>query len=154
MPHDSILWCKIIDMNTKLFMAAFTAFTFVCQAQHGTVVLTIDGIQLKKGGELSAGIFKKETFPKVRQQFIGKEVSVNAGTMTIVFENVPEGMYAVAVFQDIDANKDLKTNFVGLPQEPIGFSQDARISFGPPSFEDAKFEVQAGQQTKLKITLR
>jgi Short-chain dehydrogenases of various substrate specificities len=111
----------------------------LCFSQNGVVILQVEGIDLKKGGELSAGIFKEENFPKVGKQLLGTEVAVTGSKMEIRISNVPAGWYGVAVFQDIDKNKNLKTNFIGLPQEPIGFSNDARIKFGPPDFEDARF---------------
>ena len=74
--------------------------------------------------------------------------------MQIVFENVPVGTYAMVTFQDIDKNKKLKSNFVGFPKEPIGFSRDARIKLGPPDFNDAKIEVQQGKILTISIILR
>ena len=79
---------------------------------------------------------------------------LNVSVFAQEIEKIPEGTYAVAVFQDIDRNKDLKTNFIGLPQEPIGFSNDARIRFGPPSFNDAQFKIERDKNIVLKIVLR
>lgn len=130
------------------------ALSFVGYAQTGTVILEVSGIKVAKGGELSAGIFRKENFAKVGKQFIGTVKKVEAAKMQIVFKNVPVGNYGMVVFQDIDQNKDLKTNFVGFPTEPIGFSNDARIRFGPPSFEDAKVQVEKDKTLTLPIILR
>jgi uncharacterized protein (DUF2141 family) len=122
-------------------------------AQTGTVVLNVTQIQADKGGEISAGIFVKDNFPKVGKQFVGQEKSVAGKSMQLIFEKVPAGEYGVVVFQDIDKNKDLKTNFVGFPKEPIGFSNDAKIKFGPPDFDDAKVKVEAGKTLTLTINL-
>ena len=122
-------------------------------AQTGTVVLNVTQIQADKGGEISAGIFSKDNFPKVGKQFVGQEKSVTGKSMQLIFENVPVGEYGVVAFQDIDKNKDLKTNFVGLPKEPIGFSNDAKIKFGPPDFDDAKVKVEASKTLTLTIIL-
>ena len=111
-------------------------------------------IQADKGGEISAGIFKKENFPKMGKEMIGTERPVIGSSMQIVFEKVPAGEYGLVAFQDIDKNKDLKTNFVGFPKEPIGFSNDAKIKLGPPDFEDAKVKVEAGKTLTLTITLK
>ncbi len=139
----------------KITLALLMALTScLCFSQRGAVILQVEGIDLKKGGELSAGIFKEENFPKVGKQLLGTEVEVTGSKMEIRINNVPEGWYGVAVFQDIDKNKDLKTNFIGLPQEPIGFSNDARIRLGPPAFEDAQFLVQKDKEIILKIVLR
>jgi uncharacterized protein (DUF2141 family) len=56
---------------------------------------------------------------------------------------VPFGTYAVAVIHDRDDNGRLNTNFLGMPREPYGFSNDARGTFGAPSFEDASVSVAA-----------
>ena len=116
--------------------------------------MTVTGILSEKGGELSAGIFPEATFPEVGQQLIGKELIINSDKMIVVFEGVPVGTYALAIFQDIDKNKDLATNFVGYPREPIGFSNNVRIRFGPPTFEDAAVTVKANQTLFLDIQLR
>jgi uncharacterized protein (DUF2141 family) len=122
--------------------------------QTGTVVINVQQIQSDKGGEISAGIFKKENFPKVGKQMIGTERPVTGSSMQIVFEKVLAGEYGLVAFQDIDKNKDLKTNFVGFPKEPIGFSNDAKIKLGPPDFDDAKVKVEAGKTLTLTITLK
>ena len=54
---------------------------------------------------------------------------------------VPYGTYAIAVVHDRDGNGKLNTNLLGMPREKYGFSNDARGTFGPPSFEDASFAV-------------
>lgn len=122
-------------------------------AQTGTISLNVTQIQTDKGGEISAGIFVRKNFPKVGKQLVGQEKSVTGKSMQLIFENVPVGEYGVVAFQDIDKNKDLKTNFVGLPKEPIGFSNDAKIKFGPPDFDDAKVKVEAGKTLTLTIIL-
>lgn len=140
-------------MKTILTMF-FSGMLCSALAQAGTVVLSLEGVDLKKGGQLSAGIFRSENFPKVGKQLIGTEVQVSSIVMRIVLRNVPPGAYGAAVFQDVDENKDLETNFVGMPKEPIGFSNDARIKLGPPAFDDAKFIVKPGSEVILKIILR
>ena len=141
-------------MAKLIFAFLSIATSFCCLAQTGKVILSVQRIQVSKGGEISAGIFKKETFPKVGQQYIGKEIAVLSEQMQIVFESVPIGTYAMVAFQDIDKNKKLKSNFLGFPKEPIGFSRDAKINFGPPDFNDAKVEVQQGKILTVSIILR
>jgi len=135
-----------------LFLFLFTHTTLF--AQTGTIVITVVGIEEEEGGELQAGIFEEGNFPKVGLQTIGQRLQVNAGTMKVVFNKVPVGYYGIAVFQDIDENQDLKTNVLGFPTEPLGFSNDARIHFGPPPFSDAEIEVEEGKTLYLTIPLR
>jgi uncharacterized protein (DUF2141 family) len=123
-------------------------------SQTGTVLFQVDGIDLKRGGKLSAGVFLEPGFPKVGKQFRGQALDITSSTMTVEFKDLPAGVYAAAIYQDIDKNNDLKTNWIGLPQEPIGFSNNVRIKMGPPSFTDAQFQVQPNKTITLKITLR
>jgi uncharacterized protein (DUF2141 family) len=142
-------------MAKQSLFLALLLFTFLHGfAQSGKVVLQIEGIQTQKGGEISAGIFTRENFPKVGKQLLGKEVKVTSSRMEIVFDHVPAGFYGLVAFQDIDQNKELKTNLVGYPKEPIGFSREAKINFGPPSFADAQLEVVSGKTLSVKITLK
>lgn len=57
----------------KKTILAMTLFWFGLEghAQTGTVVINVQQIQANKGGEISAGIFKRENFPKVGKQMIG-----------------------------------------------------------------------------------
>lgn len=67
----------------------------------------------------------------------GSSVSWNAG-------EIPTGMWAVAVLHDEDGDGEMATGWMGRPSEGWGVSNDARGSFGPPSFEDAAFKVDGG----------
>lgn len=63
------------------------------------------------------------------------------------------GTYAVAVFHDENNNHHLDTNFLGLPTEGYGFSNNAAISLGPPKFEAVRIAVQPGDND-VAIRLR
>ena len=75
---------------------------------------------------------------------------VKAGTATYTFD-LPEGIYAIGIFIDTNYNNEMDRNFFGVPKEQYGFSNDAKGSFGPPSFEDASFTVS--DDLKLVINL-
>ena len=70
------------------------------------------------------------------------------------FDNLPPGTYALAVYHDENDNNRLDTNFLGLPTERFGFSNNARrMMFFPPSFEAARFVV-AAPKTSISLRLR
>ena len=68
------------------------------------------------------------------------------------FRNIPKGTYAIAIFHDANSNGILDTNFIGIPKEQTGTSNNVISHFGPPSFEKAKFKHTT--KTKLSIGLR
>ena len=122
-------------------------------AQTSTIILQVENVNVKKSGDVSTGIFIEKNFLKIGQQTYDKAVSVTANTMEILYENIPPGEYAFVAFQDYDRNNKLKTNFIGFPKEPVGFSNNAKIVFGPPSFEDAKVKIEAGKTVRVRIKL-
>ncbi|MBS1619407.1 MAG: DUF2141 domain-containing protein [Bacteroidetes bacterium] len=140
-------------MRLLLFCAVMLSGT-ISYAQTGRLVVTVKGINTTKGGELATALFTKDNFPKTGQQVKGIYSPVTADQMQVVFEQVPVGTYAVAVYQDIDSDHKLKTNLVGYPTEPLGFSRDARIRLGPPSFSDAALSIAADQTVTTTVTLR
>lgn len=58
---------------------------------------------------------------------------------------------AIFVYQDTDNNGKLTTNWLGMPTEPIGFSNNAKGSFGPPNFADCVLNLESTKQTTIKL---
>jgi uncharacterized protein (DUF2141 family) len=67
--------------------------------------------------------------------------AARAGRVEFRVRNVQPGRYAIAVFHDLNGNGKLDRNFIGLPQEPYGFSNDTDRR-GIPSFEGALVDVK------------
>ncbi len=77
----------------------------------------------------------------------------SSGTVTGHITNLPAGEYALVVFQDENANGRLDKNFIGIPREPLGFS-NRYWPQGPPSFTRAAFLVEEGETKILDIKLQ
>lgn len=69
------------------------------------------------------------------------------------FEDIPPGTYAIAVVHDENMNGKLETNWLGIPKEGYGFSNDAKALLGTPSFSAASFPYD-GQNLELTLSLR
>lgn len=89
-------------------------------------------------GVVVVGLYDKAAdFPATQKGLAGQVIGASSDTVTATFHDLAAGRYAVAVYQDENSNGKLDKNFLGLPTEPYGFSNDARGSLGPPSFDDA-----------------
>jgi uncharacterized protein (DUF2141 family) len=66
---------------------------------------------------------------------------------------LPPGEYALSVFQDVDNDTKLKSNFIGLPKEPAALSNNLRPKFGPPRYKDAVFTI-GDQLVEQKLALQ
>ena len=117
-----------------------TAFLLlsVSSAHAATLTIRAQGVQ-PDGNMVYAGVcdtsFEEATCPyKDRGQ-------ATAGTVELRIRNVKPGTYAIAVFHDVNGNGKLDRNFIGLPNEPYGFSNDVGRR-GPPNFDAARIVVR------------
>jgi len=76
-----------------------------------------------------------------------RSVKVIDHTMEISFNHLPEGKYALAVFQDLNENGSLDRKKFGIPAEPFAFSNNALRKFGPPYFQQALFLISSGHNS-------
>jgi uncharacterized protein (DUF2141 family) len=89
----------------------------------------------------------------LKKEFKGEKIEIKGKKAVMTFTDIPDGTYAISVFHDEDENGELTTNFLGIPKESYGASNNAPGRFGPPKWKDAKFEVRNGQVVKQNISL-
>lgn len=91
-------------------------------------------------GTIRAALYNsEESFLSFEQVYASKGIRANASPLTLNFEKIPEGHYAIALYHDINDNEKMDTNIMGIPKEPLAFSNAAMGMFGPPSFKKAMF---------------
>lgn len=73
---------------------------------------------------------------------------------TCVFNNVPSGIYALAVIHDRNSDHKLNTNFLGIPKEPWAVSNNVRPSLRAPKFKEARFEIIDGEHKRFDLEVR
>ncbi len=69
----------------------------------------------------------------------------------IKIENIKPGKYAFKYFHDENKNKEIDTNWIGIPNEGYGFSNNAEGTFGPPSFDEMVFEIKEDKTVKCLV---
>lgn len=82
----------------------------------------------------------------------GKTVELTADTITVVFENLEPGDYAVSVIHDRNNNGKLDTNTLGIPKEGFAFGNNAWESSGhlPLTKPRSASKTRAKQVLNLK----
>ena len=99
---------------------------------------------VKQSGVLLAGVYSTPETWLGAATVVTQEVPVpgNVRDGTVVIDMLlPPGSYALSVLQDLNGNRKLDTNFIGIPTEPSGSSNDAPARFSAPKFKDALFTV-------------
>ena len=117
---------------------------FAAPAAAGTVTITVTDVRNSKGVVRACMTTVERVFPRCARDPASHRTVVRAGsTVTIRFDNVEPGEYAIAILHD--ENEDGKANrALGMaPTEGYGFSRDAPVRMGPPGFDDASFDVGA-----------
>jgi uncharacterized protein (DUF2141 family) len=127
----------------------------VAQSAPATNLIRVEisGLHSDKGQAVCALFTSAKDFPKNPQNAIARTQSAIAhGRAVCEFAAVGPGRYAVSVFHDENANGKLDTNFMGIPREGVGASNNAIGHFGPPKFDAAAFSYSGGT-IDLAITI-
>ncbi|WP_299434771.1 DUF2141 domain-containing protein [uncultured Maribacter sp.] len=112
----------------------------VAQEKLTTIEVEIQDID-NSNGQVLVGLYNSEEL-WLKKKYKGAVAKILEGKSIATFIDIPEGIYAISVFHDEDKDGKLKTNFLGIPSEDTGSSNNAPAMFGPPKWEDAKFEVK------------
>ena len=80
-------------------------------------------------------------------------VPVENGFATARFDRLAPGSYAVTVYHDQNDNRRFDKNWVGVPREPWGVSNNVRPRLRAPTFEEARLELEPGEQV-VRISVR
>ncbi len=119
------------------------------------LVVTVDNINTVKGLINFALYNSSATFNDPDKAFREYFIEVtDKPLMQFEFDDIPPGTYALALFHDENSNYELDQNFIGIPQEGFGFSNNAFGNFGPPNFNAAKFDFPENTTVTLAINLR
>ena len=135
----------------------FSSILVSVSAMAGTLKVEVHNIE--KSGEIHLAIYDDED---VFENDKGDKGGAARGIIDGVIEQVetdsaiwqfdiPDGTYAIGIFIDTNDNNKMDKNFLGIPKEQYGFSNNAKARFGPPSFEDASFILK--DNLFLSITL-
>jgi uncharacterized protein (DUF2141 family) len=132
-------------------LAGFPAQAGAQSAFGGGADLTISiGDVLPAGGIIRLGVYDRARYPDDNSTPVASaNVPAVSGQTTVTLHNLPPGTYAIEAYQDVNSNNQMDTSWLGLPQEPFGFSRDAVPFLSKPSFDDVKFTLVAGQNTQV-----
>lgn len=110
----------------------------------GSLTVSFQGVTRREGVVLCAVFDSKAAYDANTGAVRTLELPAADGNFSATFAGLPPGRYAVKAFHDRDANGRMRFNPLGMPQEPYGFSNNARGAFGPPSWKAAGFTLAPG----------
>lgn len=134
-------------MKKQLILLA-CALLLACGAMaQGKIRIEIKEVRSSKGAVFINLFQSEDGFPSDWDKaFKQVKLEANKGNISYTFEGVPWGTYAVSIAHDENNNGEMDTNFIGMPKEPVGASNQTRL--GKPSFNRSKFELNSTDSSK------
>ena len=120
----------------------------VHSASAATLTIQVNGIG-SSDGKIKVAVCTK-SFDAEGCPYGASPTPVPPG-MSVVFPDLPDGRYAIAVYHDEDGSGEMNKNMLTLPTEPYGFSNDIG-RFSPPVFADALIDVRGA--TTIEVTVK
>lgn len=125
-------------------------------AGTATIVLEVSTFRNVKG-LLGCQLYaKSDDFPDnwAAEMSLRKVVAVTATTTSCTYADMPPGTYAAAIIHDENSNGKLDKNFLGVPTEGYGISNNHTHALKRPTWDESKFEVNAGTTVTSHISIR
>ena len=113
----------------------------VAEDGKGILYVEITGIQSTEGVIYVALWEDPENWLKA-EPLLGHEIPADAKAKQVAIRDLEPGVYALSVIHDENHNQEFDANFLGIPIEPFGFSNNVRKRFGPVSYEAASFTIE------------
>lgn len=127
----------------------------LAQATYAQSTLEVEVLlsEPEAGGTLRVALCPNESAFGTDKGCTLHTAKASSSTVRLRIADLVPGTYAIKIFHDVNDNGKLDTNWMGIPSEPYGFSNDAMGTFGPPSFALARFTVGANQ-TVIRIRMK
>lgn len=118
------------------------------------IKITVSNLKQNKGQLIFSVYSKEDGFPEklkkaeaitkvnVTDIFKSKTYSLNLGQISKA---------AISLIHDIDSDGKMDSNFIGIPREPVGVSNNVEGSFGPPPFSGAVRDFADGDEIEIKL---
>lgn len=102
-------------------------------------------------GQIFVAVYDNENnYMQVNEALYSKSMSVTQPIESI-FIPLNDGKYSITIFHDLDGSQSLTKNFLGIPKEPYGFSNNVQGFAGPPDFSDALIETKVGERYRIML---
>ena len=134
--------------QTKSAGLALVGYLVAQPAGAADLTIQVSGLRNAEG-TVYAAVCTEDQFLQPACTYFGSGAATSG---TVMVTGVPPGTYAVQVVHDENNNRTLdRPGF--LPTEGMGFSRDAPMRFGPPQWDDAKFDLAEPGAT-VPLTMR
>lgn len=128
---------KIFFLTVSLIVAANLS---VADVGKKPLTVTANNIKTNKG-QIIFNLFKPGDDLLHEPSMQRKAPLTSTKDITVTFDDLAYGHYVVFAFHDESNNSTLDHNFIGMPKEPMGYSNNWNfgLTTGMPNFEKTEF---------------
>ena len=136
-----------------------SCLVFTTKSYSEEANLKINILNLDKPGILYLSICKDAAGFEETVENESEEASCITSSGEIELQNfeinsmIPHGEYAISLFVDSNGNKKIDKNFLGIPKEQYGFSNNVMGRMSAPTFDQAKFLVAGPTTQNIKLRI-
>ena len=123
----------------KSLLILFGLISTLIPQNNPKLTIKISNIEKIKG-EIKVGVFNTDTnFLKEGHAIKNYSIKVENSTAVLTITDLPKGEYAITIYHDQNSDNECNRNFIGIPKEPYGFSNNVKPKMSAPKYEDCKF---------------
>lgn len=135
-------------MKTIIFLCFLLFNTHSSEYSEVTVRVVNDDAE-EKGLIFLAGFDNENDYPEDEKATLKDSTNwVNGVEFKL---QLKKGRYSFVALHDVNENRQLDKNFLGIPTEPFGFSNDPTLIWGTPGFD--KTSVNITKDTTIIIEM-
>jgi uncharacterized protein (DUF2141 family) len=131
-------------ISLPVLLVLVTAMT--APALAARIIVKIDGVHSNRGNVFVGLYSNPRDFLNGTHCDVFYKVKASTAPITVAFDNLRPGTYAVGAYHDENGNNHLDTSILGLPIEGYALSNDVRAIFAKPQFYQAAFTVGSGDK--------
>lgn len=142
---------RLISSNLLVLCVAFLFLSVKSETKGFKLTLHITNIQ-NVCGRIQVGIYdNKNDFPKEGKEFKRCFIKVDGNEVKHTVHDMPAGEYAIAIYHDANTDGQCNSNFLGVPTECYGFSNNVKPFLSAPSFNATKFSLTKDRLLTIKL---
>jgi uncharacterized protein (DUF2141 family) len=133
-------------MKTSSFLLALFFYLMAPAIANAQLTLTVEVYDLRN----NTGIVHLELSNEQEKQVAAFSKRITDKNCIFVIEGLEPGKYSVRFIHDENENNEIDTNWLGIPKEGFGFSNNPRMTFGPPKFKKTLFDLSESTTLRVK----
>lgn len=138
----------------RILLSIFCTFcvSILLHAQENmSLSITVDNIKEVKGILEVYLYIGQENFLEDDKEYALHRFQVDNKKMTVTINNLPKQDYAYFLYQDINSDEECNLNFLGIPKEPYGFSNNFKPVLSKPNFDQCKISAEGKVKTTTSL---